>query len=223
MITASANKTAGRMTSLAGRSVHHRHARSGAAAFSPQNAVHCRLRPPRPVTRCSNGSGNSGSYGAQDAMDDVCEPNPFDEDTAKVLLRVLTARAVKRLILQLQELDLVTAQWMNNYAAENSPMTGNEFIENLFEVKGTVIQDQHQHLSHTIDPQNLAHRILTIRSDMATKATMCLPEFTSRMDAEVMRNHLVKNTYMSGTTGEGDTVANSSKRRGYHRPPPPKR
>jgi len=156
-------------------------------------------------------------------MDDQCDPNPFDEDTAKVLLRVLTARSVKRLLLQLQELDMVTAQWLNNYASENSPMTGNEFIQNLFDVKGTTITDQHQGMNHTIDPQNLALRILTIRNDMAQKATMSLPEYTSRMDAEVMRGYLTKNTFVSGTTGEGNTVANSTKRRGYYRPPPPKR
>ena len=158
-----------------------------------------------------------------EGMDDQCDPSPFDEDTAKVLLRVLTARSVKRLLLQLQELDLVTAQWLNNYAAENSPMTGNEFIEKLFDVKGTVIPDQHQGVNHTIDPQNLAHRILTIRNDMAQKATMSLPEYTTRMDAEVMRRHLTKNTFVSGTTGEGNTVANSTKRRGYFRPRPPKK
>lgn len=192
-------------------------------------ALRARLRPPRPPAVKSRAlcvrvyANDLNKWANRGGMDDQCDPSPFDEDTAKVLLRVLTARAVKRLLLQLEELDLITAQWLNNYAAENSPMTGNEFIENLFEVRGTVIPDQHQGLNHTIDPQNLAHRILTIRNDMAQKATMSLPEYTSRMDAEVMRKHLTKNTYVAGTTGGGNTVANSTKRRGYVRPPPPKR
>lgn len=188
--------------------------------------IHARLRPPRPQRRalCMRIQANDlNKWANLSGMDDQCDPSPFDEDTAKVLLRVLTARSVKRLLMQLQELDLVTAQWLNNYAAENSPMTGNEFIQKLFDVKGTTITDQHQGLNHTIDPQNLAHRILTIRNDMAQKATMSLPEYTSRMDAEVMRSYLTKNTFVSGTTGEGNTVANSTKRRGYYRPPPPKR
>lgn len=189
---------------------------------------HCvaRLRPPRPPKRAFSMkvyANDLNKWANLEGMDDQCDPNPFDEDTAKVLLRVLTARSVKRLLMQLQELDMITAQWLNNYAAENSPMTGNEFIQKLFDVKGEVITDKHQGLNHTIDPQNLAHRILTIRNDMAQKATLCLHEYTTRMDAEVMRSHLTKNTFVSGTTGEGNTVSGSTKRRGYYRAPPPKR
>lgn len=154
-----------------------------------------------------------------EGMDDQCDPNPFDTDTAKVLLKVLTARSVKRLLIQLQELDMITAQWLNNYAANNSPMTGNEFIEKLFDVKGTVIVDKQTQTKRTIDPQNLAHRILIIRNDMAKKATLCLPEYVDREDGDVMRKHLVKNTFVSGAHDGNTEASGSTKRRGYFRSP----
>ncbi|KAI8106453.1 hypothetical protein M9435_000997 [Picochlorum sp. BPE23] len=149
-----------------------------------------------------------------EGMDDQCDPNPFDKDTAKVLLRVLTARSVKRLLYQLQELDMVTAQWLNNYAADNPPTTGNEFIEDLFNVQGTVIVDRATNVKRTIDPQNLAHRILQIRNDMAKKATLSLPEFVDLEDAKVMKKHLTKNTFVSGSHTDS---SGSTKRRGYYR------
>ena len=42
-------------------------------------------------------------------------------DTAAVVLRVLTARSVQVLLMQLQETDVFVAQYMNNFAAENPP------------------------------------------------------------------------------------------------------
>jgi hypothetical protein len=165
-------------------------------------------------------TSTSYSYRANlEGMDDQCDPNPFDTDTAKVLLKVLTARSVKRLLIQLQELDMITAQWLNNYAADNSPMTGNEFIEKLFDVKGTVIVDKQTQTKRTIDPQNLAHRILIIRNDMAKKATLCLPEYVDREDGDVMRKHLVKNTFVSGAHDGNTEASGSTKRRGYFRSP----
>jgi hypothetical protein len=138
-------------------------------------------------------------------------------DTAKVLLKVLTARSVQRLLYQLQELDMITAQWMNNYAADHSPMTGNQFIEELFNAKGTIVVEKATGTKHTIDPQNLAHRILMIRNDMAKKATLSLPEFVDMEDANVMRNHLTKNTFVSGSHDTSESASGSAKRRGYFR------
>jgi hypothetical protein len=47
-------------------------------------------------------------------------------ETAAVILKVLTARSVKKLLWQLQELDLIVAQWFNNYCSENPPTGGND-------------------------------------------------------------------------------------------------
>ena len=135
-------------------------------------------------------------------------------ETATVLLRVLTARSVKKLISQLQELDMFVAQWLNNYAADHPPTTGNDFVVDLFNARGTVVVDPNTKHTHKIDPQNLAHRILLIRDDMARRATISLPEFVELENTAVMRKHLERNTFVSGSSQEGYKA-----RRGYIRAP----
>ena len=130
-----------------------------------------------------------------------------------MLLRVLTARSVKKLLAQLQELDLHQAQWFNNYAAEHPPTEGDKFIIELFNAKGTVITDVPNNTSHHVDPQNLAHRLLQIRIDMARRATLDLPDFTERHNTDVLRGHLTRNTFVSGSNDGG-----YKERRGYFRP-----
>lgn len=154
----------------------------------------------------------------------VPPPHPFPisnyifyRETAKVLLRVITARSVKLLLVQLQELDLFQAQWFNNYAAEHPPTEGDKFISELFNAKGTVVTDPNTQTNHSIDPQNLAHRLLQIRDDMAKKATLDLPAFTERCNTQVLRTHLERNTFISGGADANDGKYKA--RRGYFRPP----
>lgn len=47
------------------------------------------------------------------AFDDQCDPSPFDKETADVLLKVLTARAVKKLLVQVSYIRLV---WMHCFS-----------------------------------------------------------------------------------------------------------
>lgn len=186
------------------------HARAGGTIQSLKSL-------PRTATRRSRGhltvQANELNKWAGRSFDDQCEPNPFDEETAKVLLRVLTARSVKKLLTQLQELDLHQAQWFNNYAAENPPTEGDKFITELFNAKGVVVMDSANNTSHHIDPQNLAHRLLQIRIDMARRTTLDLPGFTERHNTDVLRSHLTRNTFVSGSNDAG-----YKERRGYFRP-----
>ena len=138
----------------------------------------------------------------------------FSRDTARVLLRVLTARSVKLLLLQLHELDLFQAQWLNNYASENPPTEGDKFIQGLLNAKGTTVTDHQNKTTHNIDPQNLAHRLLQIRDDMARKSTLDLPGFVERCNTQILRSHLERNTFVSGSND-----ASYKERRGYFRPP----
>lgn len=41
---------------------------------------------------------------------------------------MITAKAVQSVLAQLGETDLIVAQWLNNFAAETSPLLGDEFI-----------------------------------------------------------------------------------------------
>lgn len=49
-------------------------------------------------------------------------------ETRPLVLQVITAKAVQSVLAQLGETDLVVAQWLNNFAAETSPLLGDEFI-----------------------------------------------------------------------------------------------
>lgn len=43
-----------------------------------------------------------------------------------MVLRVLTARATQQVLMELQEVDIFVCQWLNNFAADNPPTTGNK-------------------------------------------------------------------------------------------------
>lgn len=129
-----------------------------------------------------------------------------------MLLRVLTARAVKKLLMQLQELDLHKAQWLNHYCADNPPTEGNAFIVELFNARGTTVVDNINQTTHAIDPQNLAHRLLQIRDDMARAATIALPQYVELQNTQVLRTHLERSTFISGSH---DKSSSYKDRRGY--------
>ena len=50
-------------------------------------------------------------------------------DTAKIVARVLTSRAVQRILIQLQETDLFVAAWLAEYCNTHPPMTGDKVTE----------------------------------------------------------------------------------------------
>ena len=100
--------------------------------------------PPRPLRRPPPVAGRAAA-GAQrghldvqcnelnkwadrDGQDDDCnfEEGQWDVDLARLVVRVLTAKAAQRLQAQLQELDLHKAHWFNNYMSAHSPSGGNE-------------------------------------------------------------------------------------------------
>jgi hypothetical protein len=47
-------------------------------------------------------------------------------DTGAVILRVLTARATQKLLMQLSELDIHVSSWLSNYVSEHKPLEGNK-------------------------------------------------------------------------------------------------
>lgn len=52
-------------------------------------------------------------------------------DTAKIVARVLTSRAVQRILTQLQETDLFVAHWLAEYCNSHPPMTGDKVTPSL--------------------------------------------------------------------------------------------
>ncbi|KAL4443759.1 hypothetical protein ABPG75_011496 [Micractinium tetrahymenae] len=147
--------------------------------------------------------------------DEDWENSQFDRETAALVLKVLTAKATQRLLLQLQELDGFKAQWLTNYCSEHPP-SESKFLLGLLRQKATTVLDASTATTHTIDPANLAHRIVQIRSEMA--ATMLkFPKYVEVQTTEVLRQHLMSSTYVSGTSTAGAKGGDYKERRGYYR------
>ncbi|KAL4858426.1 Tubulin-folding cofactor D [Chlorella vulgaris] len=149
------------------------------------------------------------NYDSHDS--DSWQWSQFDKDTADTLLRVLTAKAVKRLLHQLMELDQFKAQWFNNYCSEHPPADGDKFLLRLFKAPSVVVREVTTGTDHTIDPANLAHRVIQIRADMA-QTLVELPKYIELQNTEVLRQHLTASTYLSGSSEQG-----YKERRGYYR------
>jgi hypothetical protein len=96
--------------------------------------------------------------------------------------------------------------------AEHPPTEGNKFLLELFAQSGTVVVENTTNTSHNIDPQNLAHRLLQIRDDMARAATVALPQFVELENTTVLRTHLERSTFVSGSHADAGGYKD---RRGY--------
>lgn len=147
------------------------------------------------------------------AMDDHYEGDQFDREVGQVVLKVLTAKAVQRLLVILGEYDLIVQNWFHQWCAEHPPTTGNAFVDELMQCKGVVIHDNPTQSDHSVDPQNLAHRILQMRSDMSTRLAGGMIRYTELENMGVIRKHLERATYMSGSHEQG---GQSKGRRGYY-------
>lgn len=55
----------------------------------------------------------------------------FEVDTAGAITRLLTAKSCQHVLQQLGETDLIICQWLNNYAAEYSPLRGDDWLRKL--------------------------------------------------------------------------------------------
>jgi hypothetical protein len=138
----------------------------------------------------------------------------FYRDVGAVVLKVLTAKAVQRLLTMLGEYDLLQQNWFHQYCAEHPPTTGNKFIDELMQAKGEVIHDATTQTDHAVDPQNLAHRILQMRADMADRLVTGMIKYTEVENMSVLKKHLERATYMSGSHEQGGEQGKS--RRGYY-------
>jgi hypothetical protein len=75
-----------------------------------------------------------------------------------------------------------------------------------------VVRDVSTGTDHTIDPANLAHRVIQIRASMA-ETLLEMPKYMEQQNTEVLRQHLTSSTYLSGSSERG-----YKERRGYYRP-----
>eukprot|EP00884_Botryococcus_braunii_P022409 jgi/Botrbrau1/8852/Bobra.50_2s0011.1 len=139
-----------------------------------------------------------------DGFDDVDgeDDDGFDWDTSKIVLRVLTSRATQKVLCYLQETDLYVAHWLSDFVSKNPPLEGDKFILKLFQERALTTSDNINNTEHWISPPDLANRILTVRLDLAKRLSRGYPDFVKRTNLEVLRSHLEKNSYTSGTLPE---------------------
>ena len=130
------------------------------------------------------------------------------------MLRVLTARAVTRMILQFEETDVRIAAWFSDFCSQNSPMEGDkvrsshahgwrrfsmhgcsftslapQFLAKLLAATPTTLHSSVTKEDRHINPSDLADRLIIVRHTMA-KSMSALPEYVARSNLDVYRKHL---------------------------------
>ncbi len=94
----------------------------------------------------------------------LCNPSPTTHrDTRAVMLRVLTARAVQRTMMQLQQHHVIAANWLNHYCIENPPLGGDEFLLKLYSQPALRVYDEIRRGWVIINPQDISSTVLEHR------------------------------------------------------------
>ena len=93
---------------------------------------------PRPRDRRVYAGFDPPAYGPLDGKDGGEEDmggyeQGFELDAAAVVSRVMTSKAVQHILIQLGQTNLVTCQYLHNFAAENPPIAGDDFVSKLMD------------------------------------------------------------------------------------------
>ncbi|CAL8461906.1 g1437 [Coccomyxa elongata] len=150
-------------------------------------------------------------WGDTDARDDDSDLGVneddliFASDTAKIVARVLTSRAVQKVLLQLQETDLFVAHWFSEYCSANPPMTGDKFVLELLKQRPLYATDKINGKDHYISPPMLANRVMVAREALAGgMSKFDFPTYMARTNTEVYRKHLESSSYTSGSYAKAE-------------------
>eukprot|EP01024_Parvocaulis_polyphysoides_P016863 TRINITY_DN1747_c0_g1_i1.p2 TRINITY_DN1747_c0_g1~~TRINITY_DN1747_c0_g1_i1.p2 ORF type:complete len:218 (+),score=22.84 TRINITY_DN1747_c0_g1_i1:233-886(+) len=125
--------------------------------------------------------------------------NSFAKYTNLVVLKCLTARAVQKIILELQTSDTQTAHWLNLYCKDHPPLEGDSFLlelmgkENIYNAG-----DQYGH-EFVVRPMELANRIIAYRTELSKSIAKEICGIANERNIGVMRTHLEKHSYVSGS------------------------
>lgn len=181
-----------------------------AAAFRPKSlppydAVPPHVRPALRHRRRSYVLAASQHSGPWDGRDWVAgqEADNFARDTTRVMMRSLTARAVVKVLVQLEAPDPFTFNWLQRYCAGNPPIKGDEFITRLMAERPRAYKDPNTGATHYVSPTQLANRVLATRADLAQHVVASLTDEMQRENVTILRSHLEAHTYTSGTHSSG--------------------
>lgn len=129
------------------------------------------------------------------------EASLFEKDTTQVVIRCLTARAVQRVLLSLQEVDGWSAKWLNTWCATHPPLDGDKFIADLMLEAPVTLVDPYTGQSHAVSPTQIASGVLSVRQELAGHVAKGLPGAVAAGNVSVLRRHLEEHTYVSGDAG----------------------
>ena len=133
-----------------------------------------------------------------------------EDDGAVLEKRRGAPRSAQRVLAQLGDTDIFVQQWFNHFLADNPPLAGDPFIRALFKQRAVYAKDAVTGTEHFVSPAQLAHRVLAMRELMARTVTQGFPEFVTRTNVDVLRQHLEASSYTSGSHAETNSSSSSS-------------
>eukprot|EP00892_Ulva_mutabilis_P001154 jgi/Ulvmu1/11039/UM007_0220.1 len=124
----------------------------------------------------------------------------FEKEVAGSVCKVITAKAVQSVLTQLGETDLVVAQWLNNFAAETSPLLGDEFILKMMRETPQTVVNPSSGAEHMINPQQLGNRVILTRAELGKTVSGLVPSQMEKRNITLLRKHLTDTSYISGSS-----------------------
>lgn len=124
----------------------------------------------------------------------------FEREVAGSVCKVITAKAVQSVLAQLGETDLIVAQWLNNFAAETSPLLGDEFILKMMRERPQTVMNPSSGTEHTINPQQLGNRVIVTRAELGKTVSEMVPNQMEKRNITLLRKHLTDTSYISGSS-----------------------
>jgi hypothetical protein len=86
--------------------------------------------------------------------------------------------------------------------AQHPPIEGNAFLAGLLEARPEVHPDAASGATHSINPAAIAAAVLSTREALAEQLAKTLSGKVARANVSLMRTHLERHTYVSGTNEE---------------------
>lgn len=178
-----------------------RAARNNAAA---RLRMPTRIRTPtRQVTRDASSNYHDADYGQDDT-------DEFIRETQVAITRVLTARAVQKVMLHLHENSRPAFEWMDRFTKTVPPLEGDNFLLKLMKKQSYTSIDPVTKQKSTIHPFSLAQQVIAVREDLAASSTKGLEPYVKQTSLQVLKSHLEQSHY---TLSHTDRMAAEKRRR----------
>lgn len=127
------------------------------------------------------------------------EETDFDRETARLALRMLTARAAAAVLTNVAQVDDFKAAWLKEFIQQNPPIEGNAFLQALMEARPVYCMDPYSGARHYVNPAAIANAVLVTREALAERLAKGLTPKVADANMSLLRQHLEAHTYVSGS------------------------